>query len=310
MRHPHPFPTARGFTLIEAIVVIVITGILASMVAVFIRSPVDAYFDAARRAELTDTADTAMRRISRDLHLALPNSVRNAADDSDQCLEFIPTKTGGRYRAAAEAGGGDILDFTLDDNKFDMLWANSALPTANQVAVRDIIVVFNDGSAAGNAYLGKNAIRVTGLAALSGTFATSTKVTFAVAGDLPFDGKKLPSESPANRFQVIPANEHVVAYDCSSGILRRYSRILTPLTPTWPQPANCAAMIAGANVATLAINLDSTPFGAGKFCSLKYDPPGAGTGLSRYGIVSISLAMSQSGESVKLYQQVHVDNTP
>ena len=32
---------SRGFTLVEAIVVIVITGIIAGMVAVFIRSPVD-----------------------------------------------------------------------------------------------------------------------------------------------------------------------------------------------------------------------------------------------------------------------------
>ena len=43
--------TQRGFTLIEAIIVIVITGILAGMVAVFIRAPIDAYVDSARRAD-------------------------------------------------------------------------------------------------------------------------------------------------------------------------------------------------------------------------------------------------------------------
>ena len=64
-----------GFTLIEAIVVIVITGIIASMVAVFIRTPVDGYLDAERRAGLTDIADTAVRRMARDIRLALPNSV-------------------------------------------------------------------------------------------------------------------------------------------------------------------------------------------------------------------------------------------
>lgn len=34
-----------GFTLIEMIMVIVITGIIAGMVAVFIRSPIDGYFN-------------------------------------------------------------------------------------------------------------------------------------------------------------------------------------------------------------------------------------------------------------------------
>ena len=52
-----------GFTLVEAIIVIVITGILAAIVAVFIRAPVDGYFDSVRRAELTDTADVALRRL-------------------------------------------------------------------------------------------------------------------------------------------------------------------------------------------------------------------------------------------------------
>ncbi len=38
----------RGFTLVEAIMVITITGILAAMVAIFIRAPIDAYVDSAR----------------------------------------------------------------------------------------------------------------------------------------------------------------------------------------------------------------------------------------------------------------------
>ena len=55
---------------------IAIVGIIGAMVAVFIRSPVQSYVDSARRAELGDVADTALRRIIRDLRLALPNSVR------------------------------------------------------------------------------------------------------------------------------------------------------------------------------------------------------------------------------------------
>src|SRR5205814_7956125 len=66
----------RGFTLLEAVLVIAMTGIVAAMVAVFIRAPVNAYVDQARRAELSDAADTALRRMAREVQRALPNSVR------------------------------------------------------------------------------------------------------------------------------------------------------------------------------------------------------------------------------------------
>jgi MSHA biogenesis protein MshO len=292
-------PSARGFTLVEAVMVIAITGIIAAMVAVFIKSPVDAYFDTARRAELTNVADTAVRKVTRDIRSALPNSVRNPSDGSAQCIEFMPTKIGGRYRTAAEATGGNPLDFTTADGSFDMLWLNSTLPVASRIAANDIIVVYNDGTTDGNAYSGNNAIKVSGLAEPGGT-ANTTTITFVASGASgPFNGKKLPNESPNNRFYVIPAASHVVSYQCSGTTLTRYTRTLSS---AWGQPASCAAMTAGATSAVMAQNITT--------CSLKYDPPGTSTGLSRFGIVSVSLAMTQSGETVKLYNQVHVDNAP
>ena len=73
------FPVDRGFTLVEMIISIVITGIVVSMVAIFGRNQINAYIDVGNRAELSDAADTALRRIARDLQSALPNSVRNAS---------------------------------------------------------------------------------------------------------------------------------------------------------------------------------------------------------------------------------------
>ena len=61
-------------------------------------------------------------------------------------------------------------------------------------------------------------------------------------------------------------------------------------------------MVSGATAATFAENVSA--------CSLKYEPPGSSTGLSMNGILQISLTVTQAGESVKLYHQVHVDNTP
>ena len=90
-----------GFTLIEMIVVIVITGIIGGMVAIFIRAPVQGYVHSANRAEMGDIADTALRRLARDIRTAVPNSVRVAnCGGTPTCVEFLPTKAGGRYRGA------------------------------------------------------------------------------------------------------------------------------------------------------------------------------------------------------------------
>ena len=82
------------FGWIVAGTALVLAGILVSMVAMFGRGQIDAYFDVSNRAQLADEADSALRRIVRDLQSALPNSVRQ----SGSFLEFVPIRDAGRYR--------------------------------------------------------------------------------------------------------------------------------------------------------------------------------------------------------------------
>ncbi len=135
----------NGFTLVEAVIVIVITGIIASMVAVFIKTPVDAYFDAARRAELTDAADTALRRIGRDVRLALPNSVRPHGAGM-AAIEFLQTTAGGRYDAdAADTGGCFTTGCT------GIVTFGGLTPAATAIAVNsDRLVIYNQYNNEGN----------------------------------------------------------------------------------------------------------------------------------------------------------------
>jgi MSHA biogenesis protein MshO len=101
-----------GFTLIEAVTVIAITGVLAAVVSQFIVRPVQGYLGTVARAGLVDQADLALRRVGRDLRSALPNSVRVNA--SGTAVELIPTTAAARY--ATEGAGA--LEFGVVDTSF------------------------------------------------------------------------------------------------------------------------------------------------------------------------------------------------
>jgi MSHA biogenesis protein MshO len=85
-----------GFTLIELVMVIVLIGALASVASVFIAGPVGGFIDTNRRAELTDIAATALQRMSREIHHALPNSVRVSNNGTQYASENLSKVTGGR----------------------------------------------------------------------------------------------------------------------------------------------------------------------------------------------------------------------
>lgn len=273
MRHP-PRTTPlqqRGFTLVELVMVIVIMGVIGAVVAVFMRSPIDAYLDSNRRAALTDTADTAVRRISRDVRKALPNSVRTP---NPQCLEFIPTRTGGRYRTAETvAGDNTSLNFAVADTTFNMLGQNSLSPADQQIQIGDTIAVYNLGIPGASAYLGNNTAAVSSVT-------DGAETTIGIAA------RQFPLESGARRFHVIPVEEQVVAYVCTGGNLHRTVTIGS---------FNSTCPVSGP---VLAANVGS--------CTFVYN----GSDLERNGLVQIQLDLNSNNEPVRLYHEVHVNNSP
>lgn len=272
--------TSKGFTLVEMIMVIVITGIIGGIVAMFLKAPIQQYTDVARRADMTDIADTALRRIGRDLRLALPNSVRVAGscNGTAACfIEFLPTKGGGRYRAGM---GGDELDFSVADNSFEVL---GQMPTGLVVGT-DQIVVYNLGIAGADTYAGDN--RATVSAPPAGAVANIASKLF------PFD-------SPGHRFHVISAP---VAYACDgAGTLWRYwGYAIKPLQADTDTIAELDALIAAQGArARLATHVSS--------CRFSYD---AFVVAQRSGLVTTNLGITEEGETVTLYSAVHVSNQP
>lgn len=84
-----------GFTLIELIAVIVILSILAAIGTGFVVKATESYQRAQTRALLVNTARQALERMSRQLRIALPYSVR--ITNGGACLEFMPIAAGGNY---------------------------------------------------------------------------------------------------------------------------------------------------------------------------------------------------------------------
>lgn len=273
----------RGFTLVELVMVIVILGVVGGMVSVFMKGPIDAYFASGRRAALTDVADTTVRRMARDIHKALPNSLRTPGV-LGQCVEFIPTKTGGRYRAQ-DAAAGTSLDFSIADTSFNMLGSNAALLANQRIVAGDVVVVYNLGIAGADAYANDNTGIVSGLGVETAA-PIETPITLN-------PGKKFPLPSGGNRFQVLSGTEQVVGYVCSGGTLRRYVRTLAYGTPgACPAPAAVAA----------------DPIIANHVSSCNFDY--SGSDLQRNALVRMAIAITDSNETVSLYHEVHVNNTP
>jgi len=108
----------KGFTLVELVVVIIISGILSLVTMQFISAPIEVYVDLSRRVSLVDEAQTAMQRVFSEVRHALPNSLRVGC--AGDCVEFLSAVTGGRYRNAPV---GNTLSFVAadSDSSFEVL---------------------------------------------------------------------------------------------------------------------------------------------------------------------------------------------
>jgi MSHA biogenesis protein MshO len=278
----------RGLTLIELIIVMLVVAAIGSSAAVFLAGPVRAYFDLSRRAQLTDAADTATRRMLRELQDATPNSVRIAAGGGNVFVEFVPIDDTGRYRAATsggnEAGGTDPLDVNdAADTSFQVLGNPVTVPPP-AAGVSAQLVVFNIGAGAFDVYAGANRRTITSAPG------PATTITFAGTGTA------LGADSPDRRFFIVrtPVTFACLPAAGGGGRIERISGYALQAS----QPADVdAAPLAHATRRLLVDRVAA--------CSFQLT-----AAMANANAVALALQLAAAGESATLLAQASLPNTP
>jgi MSHA biogenesis protein MshO len=278
-------PAQRGFSLVELVLVIVITGVLAGVLTVFVRPAIDSYSAQRGRSEMQAAAHAALQAMARDVRLALPNSIRTPGD---QCFELIPTRGGGRYRMAGAPSQSPDLSAVLDTSTvtsaFDVLGdLNGA------AAVGDWVVVGNQSS--NEAYQGSNRSAITAIAAPPS----------AVYGQQRFsvNAIQFPVGYGGGRFFVVPASEPAVFYRCSGAGVSNGEGTGTLTRNTGygfnaAYPTACPTTV-GAVIATRVAA-----------CSFVFDQ----RSLSEFGVMSLRLELMRNGERASLQYSAMTSNVP
>lgn len=270
---------AHGFTLLELLLVILITGVIAIVAGPVIVGPIRGYADQELRAELVDSADQALRRIARDVRNGLPYSLRVAHTGS--AIEMINVIDAARYRSGGSGNGGQRLTFTNGETSFNLTGRFTRLDNSG-TAYAYPLVIYNLGPGVPdqNAYDGDRVLYADGfvLSDDGGAFTNEDRISMN-------NNHRFDSHSPERRIFVV---DQSISYACTGGGLYRLTGYgIDPATP------------ALATIATGVLLTDNV-----SSCAFRYDPGGT----MRPGLLMMSITLAKDGESITLLHQVQVNN--
>jgi len=312
---------AAGFTLTEMIVVIVLLGVLAIGTSRFLIAPIESYAELQRRQELVDMAEMSLRRIARDIRRALPNSLRLScnqtaanicnAGNGQWALEMINTADGARYRdqpgtnpdGEVHSAQSDRLRFTAaGDASFNILGQFQNVPLGVLTGHR--VVIYNTTN---NIYTQADA--ATGPAIPGpGVISNAGDITLVLDDDehqIQLNNVwSFQFQSPQQRLFLV---DGPISYVCDEGTnqLTRYRGIGAAADASYR--ANHTATDTDAElVGVYGAGSDAIMARFVTGCAISYAP---GTN-SRAGLVTITLQLTNAGETISVLHQIHVVNVP
>ena len=296
--HRRPVRCARGFTLVELIISLVLISLLALVAAPLLRLPMVGWMDASRRANLGSGIDLAQSKLAEDLRRALPNSVRVRQIGPRYLIEYLEVRAWGRYRAGpsgaaqvcpAVCSGGpslnDVFQAACNETCFTSLGPLEGDPLDPPVPGADWVVLnpLNPAGAVDNPYFGGN------VAVANGIKSRLTAMNAIAGGNrLSIAAHAFPSLSAWKRFYIVSTP---VTYDCDPGTQR--------LTRRWGYPISALqpAVFGGGVVASpLATNVAS--------CAIRYTAAGA---AGRGGVVSVVMRLSQTAADTGIAESVELE---
>lgn len=275
----------RGFTLVELVLVIVLLGVTAGILAPFITGAMTAYRDNKERAELVTRGRLALERLAREVRHAVPNSlsVLKDAGGAPIGIEFLRAAASGRYVAEGDNYGAGFADPDCRLAAAKPLTDLYLLDPAGLVAVGNILIIGN-----------------TQPADLTGGGSTATITA-------------LPAECPGATVASVPAGGKVVSFAAAEPFAyafegRRYFTadraievLLSATDLVWHEGAGGLADYDGASSIAAGDPLLVQGVNA---LNLVYD---FGVDQSS-AVLRIDLTLGEGGSSVQLYHEVHVRN--
>ncbi len=287
-----------GFTLVELIIVIVITSILAVTVGPILSRSFTAYNENTSRTVIIDQANLVLDLMARELRTSVPNSIRVATGNT--AIEFMPALEAGRYR---EGNDGDDNGLTASraDNSFNHLgdmtnYSNTRVIVYNTSPT----TLYADAVASGNhqgviTELG-NTVTISDCDIVTcGDLTSVDRITLSTPHQFDVGG----SGSPRHRFYL---SQFAVTYHCDLLLndIRRYQGYdLSSLQVNDRSTLESSSSNVFYNNALVAENVTG--------CSFNFQP---GNSSFRTATVNIRLTMEDNNNRVELLREVHIVNAP
>lgn len=271
-----------GFTLIEIVVTMLISVILALGIVTFISDTVDGVLASGNRNKLTSSGRTVVDRLALELHNAVPNSIRATTADAggDQCIEFIPFEAATNYVDPPFTGGGG--------DEFEVIDFNPALTYASPAGVQAVIYPDDTDELYTGGTPGPRAL----IDAITDTGGADGKVTVDLDSTHRFSRR-----SPVDRIYVAM---QPVSFCLEDNNLYRYQNYGFEATQCDPDTASCLPGTVP-DRQLISDTIDNT--GLTAFSILPAT-------LRRNAIISMEFNFTSEGDVVRLNHEVMMRNVP